>query len=85
MKISGEPVANLFASTSGSDTDWVVKLINVYPDEVAGDTVMGGYKLMIAANVFRGRSVVAWFGICNASPPRMCPPCRSTSSYAKHC
>jgi putative CocE/NonD family hydrolase len=55
MKISGEPVANLIASTSGSDADWVVKLIDVYPDEVAGDTVMGGYQLMIAADVFRGR------------------------------
>src|SRR6266478_5533727 len=37
VKISGQPVANLVASTSGSDSDWVVKLIDVYPDEVAGD------------------------------------------------
>jgi putative CocE/NonD family hydrolase len=55
MKISGEPVANLVASTSGTDSDWVVKLIDVYPDEVAGDAVMGGYQLMVAADVFRGR------------------------------
>src|SRR5262245_54868121 len=55
MKISGEPVANLVASTSGTDSDWVVKLIDVYPDEVAGDAVMGGYQLMIAADIFRGR------------------------------
>jgi putative CocE/NonD family hydrolase len=55
MKIAGEPIANLVASTSGSDSDWVVKLIDVYPDEVAGDAVMGGYQLMIAADVFRGR------------------------------
>ena len=34
MKISGQPVANLVASTSGTDSDWVVKLIDVYPDEV---------------------------------------------------
>ncbi len=34
MKISGEPIANLVASTSGTDSDWVVKLIDVYPDEV---------------------------------------------------
>lgn len=54
-KISGEPVANLIASTSGTDSDWVVKLIDVYPDEVAGDAVMGGYQLMISADVFRGR------------------------------
>jgi putative CocE/NonD family hydrolase len=54
-KISGEPVANLVAATSGTDADWVVKLIDVYPDEVAGDAVMGGYQLMIAADIFRGR------------------------------
>jgi putative CocE/NonD family hydrolase len=55
IKISGEPLANLVASTSGTDSDWVVKLIDVYPDEVGGDAVMGGYQLMIAADVFRGR------------------------------
>jgi putative CocE/NonD family hydrolase len=55
MKISGEPVANLVASTSGTDSDWVVKLIDVYPDEVAGDAAMGGYQIMIAADIFRGR------------------------------
>jgi putative CocE/NonD family hydrolase len=54
-KISGEPVANLIASTSGTDSDWVVKLIDVYPDEVAGDPEMGGYQLMISADIFRGR------------------------------
>jgi putative CocE/NonD family hydrolase len=55
VKISGEPVANLVASTSGTDADWVVKLIDVYPDEVAGDPRMGGYQLMVAADIFRGR------------------------------
>jgi len=55
LKISGEPIANLVASTSGTDSDWVVKLIDVYPDEVGGDAVMGGYQLMIAADIFRGR------------------------------
>jgi putative CocE/NonD family hydrolase len=55
MKISGEPIANLVAATSGTDSDWVVKLIDVYPDEVGGDAVMGGYQLMIAADIFRGR------------------------------
>jgi putative CocE/NonD family hydrolase len=54
-KISGQPVANLIASTSGTDSDWVVKLIDVYPDEVAGQPWMGGYQLMIAADIFRGR------------------------------
>jgi putative CocE/NonD family hydrolase len=55
VKISGQPVASLIASTSGTDSDWVVKLIDVYPDEVAGQPGMGGYQLMIAADIFRGR------------------------------
>src|ERR1700730_11519440 len=55
IKISGQPVANLVASTSGTDTDWVVKVIDVYPDEVAGQPSMGGYQLMISADIFRGR------------------------------
>jgi putative CocE/NonD family hydrolase len=55
VKISGEPIANLMASTSGTDSDWVVKLIDLYPAQVAGQPNMGGYQLMIAADVFRGR------------------------------
>jgi putative CocE/NonD family hydrolase len=55
VKISGEPVANLFASTSGTDSDWVVKVIDLYPDEVAAQPAMGGYQLMVAADIIRGR------------------------------
>ncbi len=55
VKISGQPIANLIASTSGTDSDWVVKVIDVYPPEVAGDAGMGGYQLMISADIFRGR------------------------------
>src|SRR2546422_11110433 len=55
VKISGQPVANLVASTSGTDSDWVVKLIDVYPDEVARQPAMGGYQLMVSADIFRGR------------------------------
>ena len=55
VKISGEPIANLIASTSGTDSDWVVKVIDVYPDEVAGQPAMGGYQLMVSADIFRGR------------------------------
>ena len=55
VKISGQPVANLIASTSGTDSDWVVKVIDVYPDEVAGQAAMGGYQLMVSADIFRGR------------------------------
>jgi putative CocE/NonD family hydrolase len=55
VKISGEPTVNLIASTSGTDSDWVVKVIDLYPDEVAGQPHMGGYQLMISADIFRGR------------------------------
>ena len=55
LKISGQPVANLVASTSGTDSDWVVKVIDVFPDEVAGRANLGGYQLMVSADIFRGR------------------------------
>jgi putative CocE/NonD family hydrolase len=55
VKIAGQPVVNLTASTSGTDSDWVVKVIDVYPDEVAGQPEMGGYQLMVSADIFRGR------------------------------
>jgi putative CocE/NonD family hydrolase len=55
VKISGQPIANLIASTSGTDSDWVVKVIDIYPDEVAGQPKMGGYQLMVSADIFRGR------------------------------
>lgn len=53
--ISGSIVAHLFASTSGTDSDWVVKLIDVYPEEYTKDPKMGGYQLMIANEILRGR------------------------------
>jgi putative CocE/NonD family hydrolase len=55
VRIAGAPVVHLQASTSGADADWVVKLIDVYPDEVPGDRTLGGYQLMIAADILRGR------------------------------
>src|ERR1700749_3952004 len=51
----GEPMLHLIASTTGTDADWVVKLIDVYPDEVAGQPEMGGYQLPIAMDILRGR------------------------------
>ena len=53
VTISGEIAATLFASTTGSDADWVVKLIDVYPDSLPSP--MGGYELMVANDVLRGR------------------------------
>jgi len=55
LHLGGEPLVNLFASTSGTDSDWVVKLIDVYPDEVAEDPPMGGYQLAVSMDIFRGR------------------------------
>ena len=55
VKISGQPIVNITASTSGTDSDWVVKLIDLYPDEVAAQPNMGGFQLMISADVLRGR------------------------------
>jgi putative CocE/NonD family hydrolase len=55
VRIAGQAVAHLFASTSGTDSDWVVKLIDVYPDEVPGNADMGSYELPIAMDILRGR------------------------------
>jgi putative CocE/NonD family hydrolase len=55
LQVSGQAMVNLFASTTGTDADWVVKLIDVYPDEMASQPEMGGYQLPIAMDIFRGR------------------------------
>ena len=53
--IAGDIVGHLFAATSGSDADWVIKLIDVYPEQYTPDPKLGGYQLMVANDVFRGR------------------------------
>jgi len=83
MKISGQPVANLVASTSGTDSDWVVKLIDVYPDEVAGQPAMGGYQLMVSADIFRGRYRES-FEIAKALEPNKPLPFRFALPTANH-
>jgi len=55
VTVTGRLTARLFASTSGTDSDWVVKLIDVYPEDYPAEPAMGGYQLMIANEVFRGR------------------------------
>jgi hypothetical protein len=55
VTVSGKLEAQLFASTTGTDSDWIVKLIDVYPDKYAADPKMGGFELMIAGDVTRGR------------------------------
>jgi uncharacterized protein len=54
-RISGAPIADLLAATTGTDADWVVKLIDVFPDEVPGQPEMGGYQLAVSMDIFRGR------------------------------
>ena len=55
LTIAGEVVAHLFASTTGSDADWVVKLIDVYPEHYPENWDLAGYQLMVSNEVFRGR------------------------------
>ena len=59
LTVSGKIAAHLYASTSGTDSDWIVKLIDVYPEmrdaNPPADPKMAGFELMIAADVLRGR------------------------------
>ncbi|OYY72935.1 CocE/NonD family hydrolase [Sphingomonas sp. 28-63-12] len=55
VRVSGAPIADIVAKTTGTDGDFVVKVIDVYPDEVPGDAKMGGYELAVSLDIFRGR------------------------------
>jgi putative CocE/NonD family hydrolase len=55
VTLAGQVTAKLFASTTGSDADWIVKLIDVYPEKYPQDWKLSGYELMIADEIFRGR------------------------------
>jgi putative CocE/NonD family hydrolase len=55
LRLSGRPIVHLYASTSGTGSDWVVKLIDVYPGTDPYDPTMGGYELPISLDIFRGR------------------------------
>jgi putative CocE/NonD family hydrolase len=65
LTIAGDVTARLFASTTGTDADWVVKLIDVYPDSVADRPTMGGYQLIVNADIMRGRY---WKGFTTVTP-----------------
>ena len=65
LTIAGDVTAHLFASTTGSDLDWVAKLIDVYPDSIEGPVQMRGYELMVAGDIMRGRY---WKGFQVATP-----------------
>jgi hypothetical protein len=55
VTLAGQVTAKLFASTTGSDSDWIVKLIDVYPQRYPDDWKLSGYELMISDEIFRGR------------------------------
>ena len=55
ISIAGKITAHLFASTTGSDSDWIVKLVDVFPEKWPEDWRLAGYQLMVANDIFRGR------------------------------
>jgi putative CocE/NonD family hydrolase len=55
VTVAGDIMARLYASTSGTDGDWIVKLIDVYPEDMPSDPKMGGYEFMVSNEVFRAR------------------------------
>ncbi len=79
VTIAGGVAAHLFAATTGSDADWVVKLIDVYPDsasgapEVAAHPQMAGYELMVAGDIMRGRYRTSWERPAAIPPGRALP------------
>jgi len=60
VTVAGNVVAHLYAATTGSDADWVVKLIDVYPDTIPDQPAMGGYQLMVTGDIMRGRYRSSW-------------------------
>jgi len=60
VTVAGSIAAKLFASTSGTDADWIVKLIDVYPDSIPERPRMGGYELMVVGEIMRGRYYKGW-------------------------
>ena len=68
LRVAGQPIVKLFASTSGSDSDWVVKIIDVWPGEVVDRPVLGGYQQMLSADILRGR-----YRVDPAKPQRIEP------------
>jgi len=83
ITISGEVVANLHASTSGTDADWVVKLIDLYPNEVPLQPELGGYQLMVSADILRGRYRES-FEKARPIPPGEILPYRIRMPHANH-
>ena len=83
LRIAGQPFAQLFASTSGSDADWVVKIIDVWPDEVPESPKLGGYQQMLSADIFRGRYRED-FSVARPAKPGQVLPYRLPLPHASH-
>ncbi len=83
VRISGAPLVNLVASITGSDADWVVKLIDVYPDEMPSQPEMGGYQLPVSMDIFRGRYREG-FATAKAIAPNTTLPYRFILPTANH-
>ena len=58
--IAGQPMVDLFAATTGTDSDWVVKLIDVYPDEGTARPKTAGMQLPVGIEIYRGRYVAGF-------------------------
>ncbi len=96
LKISGQPIVESRSRRPAAPTaDWVVKLIDVYPDEVAGQPAMGGYQLMVVGRHLprplsrelrdaEGRSrQTSRCCIASRCPPRTTCSCRATGSWCR--
>lgn len=83
ITISGAVAATLFASTTGTDTDWVVKLIDVFPPEVRANPALGGYQLMVSGDIMRGRYRES-LETPKASEPGVVAPYRVRMPEANH-
>lgn len=83
LTISGEVTATLFASTSGTDADWVVKLIDLYPNEVPAQRELGGFQLMLSGDILRGRYRES-FQAARPIPPGEVLPYRIVMPHVHH-
>ncbi|MBT3346304.1 MAG: CocE/NonD family hydrolase [Gemmatimonadetes bacterium] len=83
VTVSGEITTTLFASTTGTDADWVVKLIDQYPNEVPAEPEMGGYQFMISGDILRGRYRES-FEVAAPIPPGEILPYRVIMPHVHH-
>lgn len=83
LTVAGEVIGQLFASTTGSDVDWIVKLIDLYPDEYPRQPELGGYQFMISGEVLRGR-YRAGFEVATPIPPEVVLEYRVRMPHVHH-